>query len=95
MSSEVFPVPLRHHLDRRASELIENGAGISRDLLTTEATAEWLGVSSQWLEIGRSKNYGPPFVRLSPRRIRYRRDDVVAWLRERTYRATAEYGGGR
>jgi len=89
--SEISPVPIRHHLDRRAVELVEDGAGNLHDLLSTGATADWLGVSPQWLEIGRSKGYGPPFVRLSPRRVRYRRDDVVGWLRERTHRSTAAY----
>ena len=90
--SETAPVPLRHHLDRRAVELVDDGVGNPHDLLTTPATAEWLGVSVQWLEIGRSKGYGPSFVRLSPRRVRYRRADVLEWLRERTHRSTAAYG---
>jgi predicted DNA-binding transcriptional regulator AlpA len=90
--SEIPTIPIKHHLDRRAGELVENGAGNPHELLTTTATAEWLGVSSQWLEIGRSKAYGPPFVRLSPRRVRYRRADVLAWLQERTHRSTAAYG---
>jgi hypothetical protein len=86
--------PRRHHLDRRADELVEDGDGPADDLLKTRFVADWLGVSPQWLEIGRGKNYGPPFVRLSPRRVRYRREDVLNWLKSRTYRSTAAYGGG-
>jgi len=88
-----FIIPLKHHLDRRAHELLEEGRGDPDELLTTAAVAEWLGVSTQWLETGRSKGYGPPFVRLSPSRVRYRRDRVRTWLDERTI--THRPGRGR
>jgi len=91
---QTFPVPppLRHHLDRRAAELVEDGSGGNiDDLLATPAVADWLGVSTQWLEIGRTRGYGPPFVRLSTRRVRYCRADVLAWLKERTYSCTSPY----
>lgn len=85
-------VPQRHHLDRRASDLIATAPGLSGDfLLTTRETADWLKVSVVWLEIGRSHGYGPKFMRLSPRRIRYRRDDVLRFLEERTHARTSEY----
>jgi predicted DNA-binding transcriptional regulator AlpA len=85
--------PGRHHLDRRADHLAREGAaaGDTDDLLDTKALAAWLGVSTQFLEIGRHRGYGPRFVRLSTRRTRYRRGDVIDWLRERTHAATAEY----
>jgi hypothetical protein len=83
--------PLRHHLDRRAQALVESARGDNDELLTTRETADWIGVSTQWLEIGRSKDYGPRFVRVSPRCIRYRRGDVVEWLRARTHSRCAEY----
>ena len=80
-----------HHLDKRAAELAAAGTGSSDDLLTTKAVAEWLGVSCQFLEIARSRGHGPRFLRVSPSRIRYRRDDVLRWLEERAHRSTAEY----
>jgi hypothetical protein len=80
-----------HHLDRRASAIAEQGQGGSDDLLSTSEVASWLGVSHQFLEIGRLKNYGPTFVRVSSRMIRYRRGDVLAWLKSRTHASTAEY----
>jgi predicted DNA-binding transcriptional regulator AlpA len=92
MLSTVSPIPIRHHLDRRADDIADAAANKSPDdLLTTAGTAEWLGVSPQWLEIGRSKGYGPPFVRLSTRRVRYHRTAVLAWLASRTHASTAEY----
>ncbi|RUT85467.1 DNA-binding protein [Mesorhizobium sp. M7A.T.Ca.TU.009.02.1.1] len=63
------------------------------DLLNTAQTAKLLGVSVQWVEISRSKGYGPPFIRIGPRNIRYRRDALRVWLKERAeYRSTREYG---
>jgi predicted DNA-binding transcriptional regulator AlpA len=93
MSEVISLVPNRHNLDRRAAGLAEDGAGNLDDLLATPAVADWLGVSTQWLEIGRSRGYGPAFVRLSARRVRYRRDDVLTWLKERIFHATAAYAG--
>ena len=82
----------RHHLDRRAAELVDKGRdGDPNELLTTLETAAWLGVSRQWLEIGRSKRYGPAYVRIGPRHIRYKRADVIRFLQDRTHRCTAEY----
>ncbi len=86
------PCPRSHHLDRHAHRLAEIGAGAPDDLLSTNSVAEWLGVSKQFLEIGRHKGYGPKFVRIGPARIRYRRADVLAWLEERTFASTSQYG---
>ena len=81
----------RHHIDRRAAKLADEDAGADDELLTTREVADWLGVSTQWVEIGRSKNYGPEFVRIGPRVISYRRGDVLKWLKARTHASTAEY----
>jgi hypothetical protein len=83
--------PSRHHLDRRASMLAELGDGAPDDLLSSAAVAEWLGVSIHFLQLGRHRGYGPKFVRVAPERIRYRRENVLAWLEERTFASTAEY----
>jgi predicted DNA-binding transcriptional regulator AlpA len=80
----------RFHLDRRAHELIEDGAGDPDALLTTSELCEWLGVSTQWAEIARHKGIGPRHISLSTRRIRYRRSDVLSWLAERTRQSTRE-----
>jgi hypothetical protein len=80
-----------HHIDKRAGAIVENTKGNGDDLLSTRETAIWLGVSEPWLEIGRSRGWGPPFIRLSTRRIRYRRDSVLAWLAEREHARTSEY----
>lgn len=83
------------HLDRRAADVAEVIAvGEADQLLSTSELAELTGTSTQFWEIARSQGSGPPFVRLSPRRVRYRRSDIVAWLRERTFAATAGYADG-
>jgi predicted DNA-binding transcriptional regulator AlpA len=83
--------PKHHHLDRRADGIVAVNVGAEDELLSTRQTADWLGVSTQWLEIGRGKNYGPKFMRVSSRVIRYRRGDVIKWLNTRSHASTAEY----
>src|SRR5262245_9033697 len=86
---------IRHHLDRYADDLIDRVAdGDEDELLETKYVARLIHTSIQWLEIGRSKGtYGPPYVRLGPRLVRYRRGDLVKWLRARS--ARPETSGGR
>ena len=95
VKSSTAPIALfagRHHLDRRALDLIEiANEGSDDELLSTLKTAVWLGVSPEWLEIGRSRGWGPPFIRLSPRRVRYRRGDVKRWLKGRASQHTSQY----
>ena len=81
-----------HHLDKRAHAIAAAAAGEDEDeLLATAQVAAWLGVSECWLEIGRHKGYGPPFVMIAPRLVRYLRSSVLAWLHERTHQCTREY----
>jgi predicted DNA-binding transcriptional regulator AlpA len=49
-------------------------------LLTEKDISSWLGISLPSLQRMRSRGTGPLFVRLSERRIAYRRSDVEAWL---------------
>jgi predicted DNA-binding transcriptional regulator AlpA len=60
-------------------------------LLTTREVADLLHVSQQWLELGRSKGYGPKFIRIGARRITYCAADVDAWIKDRTHISTREY----
>jgi excisionase family DNA binding protein len=54
-------------------------------LLTTDDAAALLGVPSRTVEDWRLRRMGPPYVRLG-RHVRYRREDLVAWLEENTVR---------
>ena len=60
------------------------------DVWSTKTTAKYMKCSEQWLEIGRCKGYGPKFIRISKRMIRYRKDDVLQYLEERCYSSTSE-----
>ena len=77
-------------IDRRAHKLI-NADFHPEERLSTKEVAAWLDVSPQFLEIGRTRGYGPKFEHLSDKLIRYRCGDVLAWLKERTHACTSEY----
>jgi hypothetical protein len=72
--------PRHHHIDAYARAISDSGVGSDDEMLSTPERATWFRCSTQWFEIGRSKGYGPPFVRLAPQVIRYKRGDVKAWL---------------
>jgi predicted DNA-binding transcriptional regulator AlpA len=76
----------RHHIDRRAGQIavdLENSSDAADRLFTTKQLAGLLAVSEAWVEILRHKGLGPPSIKLGPRCIRYRRSDVLAWLKAR------------
>lgn len=73
----------RFHFLRRLRQIIAAlSVGNPDDLLCSKQVASAFGVSKQWVEIARHRGWGPPYVRLSPRRIRYRRADVIKWCHE-------------
>ena len=54
------------------------------DLLDQRQAAARLGLpSARTLEAWRLRGYGPPFLRLSPRLVRYRASDIDRWLAAR------------
>jgi predicted DNA-binding transcriptional regulator AlpA len=67
-------------------------------LLTEKDLSSWLGISLPSLQRMRSRGTGPRFVRLSERRIAYRRSDVDAWLAaritDRIHEAACAESGG-
>ncbi len=50
-------------------------------ILTEREVCDWLGVSEPTLFRHRRDGTGPIFIRLSVRRVGYRRSAVEAWLR--------------
>lgn len=52
---------------------------LPEDLLTPAQAAQLLGVRVSWLKEQRLKKAGPPYVALSPARIRYMRSDLLAF----------------
>ena len=57
------------------------------ELLNTDSAADLLGLSKSTLEHWRMVRKGPPFVRVGPRCIRYRRADLDAWLSQQLIEA--------
>ena len=57
---------------------------------TTERAAEILGVSTSWLEKLRVRGDGPPYFKVSPRRVLYGIGDLTAWMEEHRVRSTSE-----
>lgn len=64
--------------DGVAEALRERGDG---DLLTPEEAAEFLGITTRTLRTYEAR--GLPALRHSPRIVRYRRVDLIAWARSR------------
>ena len=54
-----------------------------QQLLNEREVAAWLGISAPTLVRHRRDGTGPTFIRLSLRRIAYRRSTIEEWLRER------------
>lgn len=61
-------------------------------LLNQRDAASYLSVEPRTLEAWRCRGGGPPFVRISARAIRYRREDLSRWIEERVRRSTSDEG---
>ena len=55
-----------------------------------KGAAAYLGVSKAFLDQSRCYGTGPRFTRVSKTMILYRREDLDAWLAERSFMSTAE-----
>ena len=59
-------------------------------LLTETEAAKIIGFSPRTLQRWRIDGNGPKFLRISPRAIRYLREDLDSWIGERSCRSTSE-----
>ncbi|MDE2284571.1 MAG: AlpA family phage regulatory protein [Hyphomicrobiales bacterium] len=59
-------------------------------ILSEEEYRAWVGISAPTAQRQRSDGNGPPFVRLSARRIGYRKSAVEQWLEARTVNRVGE-----
>ncbi len=62
-----------------------------KPLLTTDEVAAILDVPSQRLRRWRMEGAGPKFIRINRRCIRYRPEDLDAWLDGNAFDSTAQY----
>lgn len=59
--------------------------------LQTPDAAARIGFAAGTLEKMRVRGGGPPYLRLSPRRVVYAVDTLDAWARNREHTSTSEY----
>jgi predicted DNA-binding transcriptional regulator AlpA len=57
---------------------------VHQDILTERQVSDWIGLSEPTLFRHRRDGTGPLFIRLSARRVAYRKSDVEVWLSART-----------
>jgi predicted DNA-binding transcriptional regulator AlpA len=71
--------------------------GDPEQLLRENEAAALLGYSVRALQNWRIRGGGPAFVKVSARSVRYRRVDLIAWVRARIRCSTSDRGseGGR
>jgi predicted DNA-binding transcriptional regulator AlpA len=58
-------------------------------LMNQRDLAQYIGKSTAWCERARWAGEGPRFIKLG-RHVRYRADDVMAWLEANTRTSTSE-----
>jgi len=63
-----------------------------QDILTDRDVSDWLGLSEPTLFRHRRDGTGPTFIRLSTRRVAYRRSAVEEWLAQREHRSIGLVG---
>ena len=59
-------------------------------LVTADSAARHLDLSKQTLARWRQVGKGPRFVRISQTCVRYRLDDLEAWVEDRIYSSTSD-----
>ncbi len=64
-------------------------AATKSDLMDTDGTAGYLGVSPSSLNQWRSNGSGPPFIKVGTL-VRYSREDVDSWLASRRRSSTSD-----
>ena len=78
-------------LAQRTSRTSRRGATRPMEaLLNQRQAASLIGVSERTLECWRCRGGGPPFVKISRRAVRYRRQDIDQWVGERVMHSTSE-----
>ncbi len=69
-------------------EEFRRGNLLMKELLDSRQAAKVVNVRPRTLEGWRRRGCGPPFIRLSPRAVRYRIEDLERWIEE--HRVTDE-----
>jgi predicted DNA-binding transcriptional regulator AlpA len=56
--------------------------------MTTKAGADYAGVSESYFKKLRGLGIGPEYIKLSPRCVRYRQEDLDIWMEQHKRRNT-------
>ena len=75
---------------RLMAPLKASTAQISPMIVSTEEAATILGLAPRTLQDFRLRGEGPPFVKLTRRRVGYFISDLEAWARARTVKNTSQ-----
>ncbi len=65
---------------------------IASPFLTVPEAADYLRVSKNYLDKLRVTGGGPEYFRLARKNVVYRKDHLEAWMADRRYGSTTEYG---
>jgi predicted DNA-binding transcriptional regulator AlpA len=65
---------------------------LTKEILSERDVSRWLGISEPTLFRHRRDATGPSFIRLSERRVAYRRSAVEEWLTRREHRSLTDAG---
>lgn len=60
------------------------------DFISIEEAAVLTGLTRGGLAQLRFKGEGPPFYAITPRKIRYRREECIAWMASKRRQSTAD-----
>ena len=67
-------------------------AEMQTQLLKTQQAADYLGLSKAFLERDRWAGAKVPFIKIGVRAVRYRLEDLQAYIESRTRKSTSESG---
>lgn len=70
------------------------GGGKKTALMTEKAAAEYLGISIRTLQAWRVRGGGVRFVKMG-KAVRYRPQDLEAWVEAHMCGSTSEFGGAK
>ena len=65
-------------------------AHTEQDYLSSEQVSELTGLSRSYFEKLRVRGEGPPYCKISPRRVLYGRKDLIDWIERHRVHSTSE-----
>jgi predicted DNA-binding transcriptional regulator AlpA len=83
--SQAAKVEVEHAVERAMSQYLAP----AQKYLNTKKAAQYIGMSTQFLEIARHKGDGPEYLKMS-KAVRYKRSDLDAWMERFRRRHTSE-----